>query len=307
MYLYFSGWPPCRSHADGLGNMKTITANSFTRVTLALDIIGKIASGPFKDYHELSAIKHGIGLSDAITVDKSSTTQIRCNNPLVPLDNKNSCRRALDAVREALSADINAAVTIDKKIPVMGGLAGGSANAATTIVLVNTLWDLGLSKERMAEIGRTVGMDVPYFFTGNTAYDTEATGILEPISTPLTFELVLVVPGFGVSTREAYQTIDYSLIGKNIDNTMRMKAALTAGDTAGVMENMHNDFELSVFKRRPELGRIKQRLIELGCANAVMSGSGSTMMGILDCRADPEKIRARMGHTTMIVSSKVNR
>lgn len=287
--------------------MKSLTAHSFTRVTLALDIIGKIDSGPLKGYHELSIIKHRIGLFDTLTVEESSATEIRCNNPLVPLDETNSCRRALDAVREALSVDINAVVTIDKKIPVMGGLAGGSANAATVIELVNTLWELGLTKEKMAEIGRTVGMDVPYFFTGNTAYDTEAGGILEPISTPLTFDLVLVVPGFGVSTRDAYQTIDYGLIGKNRDNTMRMKAALTAGDTAGVIENMHNDFELSVLKRRPELGRIKQRLIELGCAHAVMSGSGSTMMGILDCRADPEKIRARMGHTTMIVSSKVNR
>ena len=173
--------------------MKSLTAHSFTRVTLALDIIGKIDSGPLKGYHELSIIKHRIGLFDTLTVEESSATEIRCNNPLVPLDKTNSCRRALLAVGEALSVDINAVVTIDKKIPVMGGLAGGSANAATVIELVNTLWELGLTKEKMAEIGRTVGMDVPYFFTGNTAYDTEAGGILEPIPTPLTFDLVLVV------------------------------------------------------------------------------------------------------------------
>ena len=101
--------------------MKTITGASYTRITLALDIIRKIDAGLYKGYHELSAIKHQIDLFDTITIEESLATEIRCNNPLVPLDNTNSCRRALDAVKKALPIDINAVITIEKKIPVMGG------------------------------------------------------------------------------------------------------------------------------------------------------------------------------------------
>jgi 4-diphosphocytidyl-2-C-methyl-D-erythritol kinase len=284
--------------------MKTITGKSYTRITLALDIIEKIGSGPYKGYHELSIIKHPIDLFDTITVEQSGATEIRCDNPLVPLDKTNICWRALDAVNAALGVCKNAIIRIEKKIPVMGGLAGGSANAATTIRLLDQLWDVRLSAETMTRIGRTLGMDVPYFFSEGTAFDTEATGVLESIPTTLHFDFVLVIPDFGVSTKEAYLNIDYGETRKNLEKTRAMRIALAKNNATSVIENMHNDFELSVFKRKPELERIKSKLIELGCANAVMSGSGSTMIGVLDSSADPEKIRADIGYTTMIVSSR---
>jgi len=284
--------------------MKTVTGKSYTRITLALDIIRKIDAGPQKNYHELSIVKHQIGLFDTLRLEEALVTSIRCDNPLVPLDKSNICWRALDAVNEHLGMDKRAVISIEKKIPVMGGLAGGSANAAETIRLISELWDLRLSAETMARIGRTLGMDVPYFFTGATALDTEATAIIEPIPTALCWNFLLVIPDFGVSTKEAYDDIDYGEIGKDRKKTNAMRDALTRGDACGALENMHNDFERSVFKRRPQLARIKQRLLALGCAQAVMSGSGSTMIGVLDSNADPEKISAGIDYKTMFVSSK---
>jgi 4-diphosphocytidyl-2-C-methyl-D-erythritol kinase len=284
--------------------MRNLTAKSYTRITLALDIIGKIASGPVKGYHELSIIKHQIGLFDTLTIEESSATEIRCDNPLVPRDESNICWKALSAVNTALGLNNRAIITIEKKIPVMGGLAGGSANAAATIRLIDQLWNLGLSNTTMAHIGRTLGMDVPYFFTEATAFDSEATGILESIPTKLHFNFVLVIPDFGVSTKEAYNNIIYPEVQKKLEKTQAMRLALTQNNAAAVIENMHNDFELSVFKQYSELSRIKQRLINLGCDNAAMSGSGSTMVGALGERSDPEKIRKEIGHTTMFVSTK---
>lgn len=282
--------------------MKTMSGKAHTRVTLALDIVRKIDSGPLAGYHELFIVKHQISLFDLITVRDAEVTSVRCGHPLVPLDNTNICIRALDAVKKYTGIDKNAEIIIEKNIPVMGGLAGGSANAAITLQLVNSLWNLGLSGKRMAEIGRTLGMDVPYFFTGYTAFDTETTGVPEKIPTNLDLKMVLAIPDFGVSTKEAYANIDYGITGKNISMTQAMKVALAQNDFSGVIENMHNDFELSVFLRNPELGLIRQRLIDCGCLNAIMSGSGSTVIGIIDDSTDVDKIRNCAGCKTVIVS-----
>jgi 4-diphosphocytidyl-2-C-methyl-D-erythritol kinase len=278
--------------------------NSYTRITLGLDIIGKITQGPFAGFHELSIVKHHIDLHDVVTVEDSASTRICCRHPSVPLDASNICWKALDTIKRRCGIDKNALITIEKNIPLFGGLAGGSANGASTLRLLNSLWDLGLSTAQLMELGRSIGMDVPFYFIGNTAFDTEATGILEPIPTLLHFDFVCVVPDFGVSTKEAYTKIDYDRIARNLDKTAAMKKAFLENDLDEVMGNVHNDFELSVFKTFPKLQEIKKKLLDIGCINAVMSGSGSTVIGILDANADKEKIRSVIGYTTLFVSSK---
>ena len=283
--------------------MSLLTEKSFTRITLALDIVRKINNGPFKGYHDLSIIKHRIGLYDTITVEDAKTTRIACSDPRVPLDGRNLCLRAIDAIKKATGVDKNAAVFIEKKIPVMGGLAGGSANAATTMRLLDALWELGFDNNKMMEIGRTLGMDVPYFFSGKTAFDTEAGGVLEPISTSCRFDFLLVTPDFGVSTKEAYAALDYSMTGKNASVTKAMREAMTNNDRQGVIERIHNDFELSVFLRHPELASIKQRLLDAGCKSVAMTGSGSTIFGIIDRDCDIELLRKKVGHKIVEVKS----
>jgi 4-diphosphocytidyl-2-C-methyl-D-erythritol kinase len=283
--------------------MAIVTEKSYTRITLALDIVRKIPTGPFAGYHELSIVKHRIDLFDTITVEDAGEARVVCADPRVPLDGRNICLRALEAMKKAFGVDNNAVITIEKNIPVMGGLAGGSANAATTIRLLGRLWDLELDDGRMMDIGRTLGMDVPYFFSRPTAFDTEAGGLLEPIATPCRFNFLLVVPDFGVSTKEAYAAIDYSRIGANADSTVAMRKALLAGDTQGVIDRIHNDFELSVFRRYPELGRIKRSLLDAGCAAAWMTGSGSTVVGIADQTTDLEKTGKRLGRNVIAVKS----
>jgi 4-diphosphocytidyl-2-C-methyl-D-erythritol kinase len=283
--------------------MKALTEKSYTRITLALDIVRKVTTGHFRGYHELSLIKHRIGLYDTITVEEAKTTRIACSDPRVPLDDGNICMQSLAAIKKATGIDKNVAITIEKNIPVMGGLAGGSANAATTIKLLNRLWGLGIDNNRMMEIGRTLGMDVPYFFSAGTAFDSEAGGALEPIATACRFHFLLVVPGFGVSTAEAYRNIDYGEIAKNLSATRAMRVALENNDCRTAIELMHNDFELSVFKRCPELGAIKKQLLDLGCVNAAMTGSGSTVLGIVDGESDLEKIRSKLKYATIDVGS----
>jgi 4-diphosphocytidyl-2-C-methyl-D-erythritol kinase len=262
-----------------------ITIDSHTRVTLALDIVRRITEGQHAGYHELGIVKHQISLADTLRVelldgDGISTDTVTCNDPRVPCDGSNICVKACRLVRERYGQVGFFRVAIDKRIPVMGGLAGGSANAAAMLRALDSILGLRLTTERFRELGRQLGMDVPYFFDGGTAFDSEATGVLKPVDTGLKLHIVLAIPDFGVSTREAYESIDYGRTARNTAMTGRMLDAFSKNDFGGTVESMHNDFEPTVFERYPKLRKIRDNLISAGCVAACMTGSGSTIAGI---------------------------
>ena len=276
---------------------------SFTRVTLALDIIRRIENGPFGGYHELGIIKHQVDLFDEISIEDASKTQIECDNPLVPLDKHNICWRAVDLVREEFEIDKHVSIHIQKKIPVMGGLAGGSANGATTLMLLNELWNLGMNIDMLMKLGRRVGMDVPYYFTGRTAFDSETSDFPKAVPTDLKFVFILAVPDFGVATKDAYRGIDYSIIGRDSKKTEVMKKSFLENDRGAVLATVHNDFELSVFSAFPKLAQIKDELLQAGCVQAVMSGSGSTILGIAEDFRRAEEICRKLSFRTILTST----
>jgi 4-diphosphocytidyl-2-C-methyl-D-erythritol kinase len=284
--------------------MKKLFAKSYTRITLALDIVEKLKNGPHAGFHELGVIKHKINLHDVIAIEESKEMRIVCGDPQVPKDAANICWKACDILKKTFGISQNVSITIEKNIPVRGGLAGGSANAATTFMLLNELWKLNLDNAKMIGLSRQAGMDVPFYFAGDTAFDTEAGGRLEPIDSALHFDAILVVPDFGVSTADAYRALDYSRIGRDREKTRAMQQAFIHNDLGGVTKAMHNDFEYSVFQRLPQLSLVKKRLIEAGCVNAVMSGSGSCVFGILETPQDYRKISVKAGMKSMLVSSK---
>jgi 4-diphosphocytidyl-2-C-methyl-D-erythritol kinase len=280
-----------------------ITKTSPTRLTLALDIVRRLESGPLCGYHELGIIKHQVTLADTLHVEPWNCDLIECGNPLVPLDNSNICLKACELVRKQFNIDEPLKIIIEKRIPVMGGMAGGSANAAAMLAALNELWKLNLTYEQFCALGRQLGMDVPFFFTGKTAFDSETTGVLESVNTNLKFYFVLVIPDFGVSTKDAYGSLDYSRVGKNISVTNRLRNALEQGNIEEAANCVHNDFEISVFKRFPKLGEIRAVLLKAGCLAAGMSGSGSTMYGIASSCAHAEKAAASLDCRTLITET----
>ena len=254
---------------------------SYTRITLALDIIRKITDGEYEGYHELNIIKHQVGLFDVISVKTSKRLSVSCNNPKIPVDSGNLCWQSVEKIKQQFGIKENVSIHIEKNIPIKGGLAGGSSNAATVLSMLNTLWNLELDKEQLGDISRDVGMDVPFYFTGGTVYDTETTGVLQPIKTELVFNFILATPFFGVSTSEAYKGINYDNIGRNRNETGRMKKAFETNDNESVISAMHNDFHYTVFRDYPQLEQLKGELLKAGCLNVVMSGSGSTLVGVV--------------------------
>lgn len=277
--------------------------NSYTRLTLALDIVGRITEGPLKGYHELAAIKHQIDLCDTITIEPARHLTLECDDPQVPCDERNICLQAVTLLQREFKIDRQVRITLQKRIPVMGGLAGGSANAATTVRMLDELWKLRLPVERLRELGRMLGMDVPFYFTGKTAFDSEAGGQFEPLPTAVNLTFVLAIPEFGVATSEAYRDLDYQVIGRNGELTARMKHYCLANDRQGVVSSIHNDFELSVLPKHPRIAEIKQELLDAGCTAAVLSGSGSTVFGVAGDAAGAAAIQKKMSCRTIVAST----
>ncbi len=273
---------------------------SYTRLTLSLDIIRKIDQGKHAGFHELGIIKHQINLGDTISVSPSLKMKMTCNHPNVPNDHRNICWKAVDLLKSRFNIKENLSIDIDKQIPVQGGLAGGSTNAATVLQIVSKLWELNLSADELAVLGRELGMDVPFYFYGSTAFDSEATGVIEPIICKKKLHFVLVVPPFGVSTADAYRDINYENIGKKLSLTQKVKQGVETGDISLISSGAHNDFELSVFPQHKKLINIQKQLIERGATASILSGSGSTMVGITESQEAAIEISKSFDHTMVV-------
>ncbi len=279
---------------------------SYARITLALDIVRKLTEGPYRGYHELHTIKHSIDLFDTIGIEESDFMALTCNREGIPCDERNLCWKAVELIRTEYGIKPCARIELNKRVPAGGGLAGGSSNAATVLALCNRLWKLGLTFEEFRNLGKRLGMDVPYYFAGGTAFDTEATGILLPIPTAVSLSFVLVLPDFGVSTASAYGNLDYSEVGRNQERTDALKGALTRNQITECIRNLHNDFEYSVFRSHPQLAEIKKALLDAGCEGAWMTGSGSTMVGVTRDRESALSISRELPYTVHVVSTRGN-
>ena len=229
--------------------------------------------------------------------------KIVSNDPAVPTDETNLCYMVALLLKKQYHIDENVTINIDKKIPIQGGLSGGSTNAATTFQLLNKLWRLNIPPKKMISLSKSIGMDIPFYFIGNTAYDTETTGILKKINTNLKFNFVLIVPNFGISTKEAYTQINYQKINKNTAMTTNMKKSFLKNDKIGVISNIHNDFEISVFKKYPKLLTIIKYLKSINIP-AVLSGSGSTIVGIMPNNKSAIKINKSKIYNIIYTKSK---
>jgi len=287
-----------------------ITVESPTRVTLALDIIRRIEEGPLAGYHELGIVKHMVALGDTLHIESigcegghGGRDIVQCDDVRVPIDDENICLKACRLVRERFGVGEPLRIVIEKRIPVMGGLAGGSSNAAATLRALNEMWGLGLTLSQFRDLGRTLGMDVPFFFSGGSAFDSEATKVISTIETAVTFHFVLALPNFGISTKEAYASIDYKRIGQDTVLTERLMTALRNNDYAAAVICLHNDFETSLFERYPRLKEIRDKLLKSGCVAACMSGSGSTIVGIATDRQQAQKIAGEIDCKTIVTET----
>ncbi len=258
--------------------MNKIHLKSRAKINLSLDVLARRLDG----YHEVRMIMQEIDLYDRISLMNRQDRpgiRISTNCPYIPKNNANIAYRAADLLRKKFNIPWGLDIHIDKKIPVAAGLAGGSSNAASVLLGLNQLWDLGLTKECLMGLGATIGADIPFCINGGAAI---AEGIGEKITNIDGLHnvwLVLSKPCISISTKEVYSSLDLSKIKKRPD-TRKLLKAIEERNLYTLSKNMVNVLEAVSEQKYPIIRELKKKMIEFQALGSMMSGSGPTVFGI---------------------------
>ena len=243
-------------------------------------------------YHEVDMVMQTISLADQIYLEPSETIQLTCSNPQVPTDNRNLAWRAAELLQNQRKkkADNGSGVKIhiEKQIPMAAGLAGGSADAAAVLLGLNEMWDLGLSKPELMELGLKLGADVPFCIRQQTA---RAEGIgekLTQIKSRLECTLLLITPDIEVSTALVYQSLFLDKINQN-PNIGGVIKALENGNIDQLVDSWGNVLEEVVLEKFPVVAEIKSVCHKHGLNKVLMSGSGPSVYAL---NPDEKKVQS---------------
>lgn len=251
---------------------------AFAKINLSIDVLRRRED----NYHEVKMIMQSVGLYDVINFNKvSKDIKIYCTDPSVPCDNRNIVFKALEIIKNKFGVSCGMEVSIDKRIPVAAGLAGGSSNAAAAIVAANSIWNLNMSDEQMAAIGRKVGADVPFCLKGGTFLAEGIGEKLARLPSLVDVCIVLVKPPIQVSTKETYDNLKLDEINERPDID-RLMTALYDGDVKYIAGNMVNVLESVTKIKYPVIDKIKRTMMEEGALGSLMSGSGPTVFGLFE-------------------------
>jgi 4-diphosphocytidyl-2-C-methyl-D-erythritol kinase len=262
-----------------------LVLSSNTKINIGLKVINKRSDG----LHDIVTIFQEIDFGDKIQFKKVKIgCNIKSNVNWIPLDDSNLCYKAHDVLSKKLNRDLGVEIYIEKKVPVGSGIGGGSANAAATLLGINSLYNLGLDDKQLEIIGSHIGADVPFFIRGGAQVGEETGCKLTPIREKIDAVILLVIPSVSISTKWAYDQIKYKL---NSQNSIPNFAHLMRNDFLS-FKFFENDFEKIVIPAYPEIGSIKHRLLESGANFASLSGSGSTVFGIFDNNACANKAKS---------------
>jgi 4-diphosphocytidyl-2-C-methyl-D-erythritol kinase len=258
----------------------SIHMRAHAKINLFLRVLGTRADG----YHEIETIFQAVSLWDDVSVNTEArglTLQAElapgAGGELPPTAD-NLMLRAAGIVREAAGGSRGASMRLVKRIPIGGGLGGGSADAAAVLVGLNELWDRPLDADAMRAGAARLGSDVSFFLAGGTALATSRGEELSALVAPKALWFVLGISDEPLRTSDVYARSD----GLETSETTSgpMVVALGAGDVAAIGALLHNDLEVAACSVRPDLGARKQALLEAGAVGACTSGSGPTLYAL---------------------------
>lgn len=244
-----------------------------------------LAVGPLRPdgFHDLTTVFHAVGLYDEITVTRADALNVRVEGESaadVPTDETNLAHRAVTAMGKLSGRDISLDVLIRKGIPVAGGCAGGSADAAAALVACDELWGLGLSRQELADVAIGLGSDVPFCLHGGTALGRGRGELLTPVLGAGHYWWVLALVEGGLSTPEVFAELDRRReTGPHLmeSDTSTVLSALRQGSGPALGRALSNDLQAPAMGLRPELRGLLQIGAELGALGGVVSGSGPTL------------------------------
>lgn len=285
--------------------MNAYTLKAPAKINLLLEIIGDRPDG----FHELVMVLQSISLADVVELQYlgGDRIQLHCNHPQVPCDQTNLAHRAARLMQKQFPGKGGVAITIDKKIPIGAGLAGGSADAAAVLVGLDLMWNLGLTQTELQSYAAQLGSDIPFCISGGTALALGRGEELTPL--PDLDQLYAVLAKYrslSVATPWAYQTYRQQFSAayardsialerrRREGHSVALLGAITHRDPLQVPQYLYNDLEKVVLPQYPQVQHLRDQLQALGVLGSMMSGSGPTVFGLTETRSQAEQIALQL-------------
>lgn len=262
--------------------MNRVVVRAPGKVNLSLAVGGVDGRG----YHRLATVFHAVGLWETVTVTEARELSVSVTSHVrgaVPLDESNLALRAARLLSQKCAPGTGAAIHIDKQVPIAGGMGGGSADAAATLVALARLWGLDLGGEELRRLGGTLGADVPFAMLGHTALGRGNGDELASVLTDGQWHWVLLSPGGHLSTPVVYRRFDELMLELGLDvpeapepDALQLQA-LRCADVSLLGQTLRNDLQAAAFDLDPRLEALVLSAEQAGAAGAVVSGSGPTI------------------------------
>lgn len=264
-----------------------MTARAPAKINIHLGVGPRRRDG----FHDLATVFHALRLSDdvvaerrdpgPVTIDVVAGEGSAVDIGTVPLDGSNLAVRAAESLRRYAGVECGVHLTIVKRIPVAGGLAGGSADAAAALVACDAVWQTGCGKAELATLAARLGSDVPFSLHGGTVLGSGRGEHLCPVMAPGPLHWVLAVADGGLSTPAVYGELDRMRAGHDVSPPSvpdALLAALRQVDVEAVAAHLSNDLEPAACRLRPSLHDVLDAGRDLGASGGIVSGSGPTVV-----------------------------
>ena len=263
-----------------------ITRKAYAKINLGLDVIGKRDDG----YHLVKMIMQNVDIYDTLTFEDNASGEVtlRADSETIPTDGSNLICKVGGQLKEEFGITAGVDITLEKRIPVAAGMAGGSTDGAAAYLALNELWNLGLSKEELCKRAVKLGADIPYCIIGGTALSEGIGEELTVLSDVPEFYLVVAKPAIAVSTGWVYTELDSNVIERHPDID-GIRKAIEDGDVRGMCDKIHNVLEPVTTGKYSVIKDIERVLEDNGAVRAFMTGSGPTVFAVYEREEDAIK------------------
>ncbi len=259
--------------------IKHLSLKAYGKVNLGLDVLGKRPDG----YHEVRMIMQTVGLYDRLDLifREEPGITVETNLYYLPVNENNLVYKAAALLMEEFGIKHGVHIKLKKFIAVAGGMAGGSSDAAAVLFGVNKMFNLGLDEQGLMERGVKIGADVPYCVMRGTALSEGIGEILTPLPSMPQCQVLIAKPPVSVSTKTVYETLDSTeLKPEDHPDIDGMVTAIRGGELDQVAKRLGNVLEQVTVRLHPEIGAIKEIMLDYGAVGSLMSGSGPTVFGL---------------------------
>ena len=270
---------------------------AFAKINLCLDVLRRKEDG----YHEVEMVMTNVDIADVLEIKELEEKKIllKSDNKDLAMDETNLIYKAIVLLQKEAGKDFGIELSLEKNIPMEAGMAGGSADAAATLKAVNELFKLNISKDRLMELGASLGADIPFCIMGGTAL---ASGVGEKLKSlkPLPkMKILIAKPNTGLSTKKVYESLDIENLNKSGFRHRDVKEMVSVIESdkdektkiKEIADSLNNILELPSVKLLPFIEDIKKTMMDNNCLGCLMSGSGTAVFGIFD--SDEDMLRTK--------------